>query len=137
MNIPLKCLIVEDDSTMIYIIKIELSNYGFDATVTHVENADQMKTAMKEREFDIIISDHNMPSFSSLEALNIRNEISKKTPFLIYTNYVENGIRMAAIKNGCDEILNKEDVLLLPKLIEKLTCKKINQNKNEWGIRNG
>jgi len=122
MSEPLNLLIVEDDASIVYIIKIELSAYGFDVKETHVENAYQMKMALRKKKFDVIISDHHMPSFSSIDALFIRNEFCWETPFLIYTNCMPEKIRSMAIREGCNMVLEKEDVFQLPKVIEQLIC---------------
>lgn len=125
MKKPLKCLIIEDDIAIVYIMKMELSNYGYEVIEKHVENASQMKVAIKNYDFDIIISDHVMPSFSSLEALKIRNKVCKEIPFLIYSNYIPENYKLKAIEEGCNMIIKKDDVMILLKAIEQLTKKYI------------
>jgi len=47
-----------------------------------------MRVALEESDWDIIIADHSMPSFSSIDALDVLKGSGKDIPFIIYSNVI-------------------------------------------------
>ena len=67
----LRVLIVED-SYMDYGLLVRLLGVaGYTVDPKRVETAEAMREALAEKSWDAVISDHNMPDFSSTAALQI------------------------------------------------------------------
>ncbi len=116
----IKYLIIEDDAASVKIIKWELMRMGYQADYKHVENEQQMRRQLLDNSFDVIISDHYMPAFSSLDALFIRNEMAPAIPFIILSTNIPAHAQQEACMRGCNAVLDKNHIDLLGALIAQL-----------------
>jgi two-component system, chemotaxis family, chemotaxis protein CheY len=109
----MRILVVDDMDTMRKIIKTQLTKLGY----TEIVEADDGKNAVEaiknaagsNSNFDLIISDWNMPNMTGLELLKaVRStpEISK-TPFLMVTAEAEQKNIIEAIKCGVNNYIVK------------------------------
>jgi CheY-like chemotaxis protein len=69
MGAPLKVLLVEDSEDDALLLQRELRRGGYEPLCERVDTAAAMEAALEERTWDIVISDHSMPAFSSSAAL--------------------------------------------------------------------
>jgi len=86
MSSPLRFLVVDDFSTMRRIVRNLLAELGYG----HVEEADDGRTALpmlRQGEFDVLITDWNMPGMPGLELLKAIRADAKlaKLPVLMLT----------------------------------------------------
>lgn len=116
----LKCLIVEDDAASVIITKWELASKGLWFDCDHVDNAAQMRQSLQDKKFDIIISDHHMPAFSSLDALQIRNDMVPGIPFIVLSLNIPEAEEKAILRQGGSAVLYKERIGLLAGVIIQL-----------------
>jgi len=84
----LRVLMVEDSDDDAHLLYSELASAGNDLTYKQVDSASGMRTALQESDWDVVISDHAMPSFSSLEALDLLKQSGKDIPFIIYSGNI-------------------------------------------------
>ena len=100
-------LICEDDATMISIIRFKLQKDKL-GEVTTARDGREAIELMKHKDFDIIISDIHMPFHSGLELLTfLRNDLGKKTPFIILTAEGLEKTVMKAFHLGVSDFLTK------------------------------
>lgn len=112
---PMRLLIVEDSEDDARLLYSELSRINSDITYSRVDCAEDMRSALLESEWDIIISDHSMPRFSSIEALDLLKECGKDIPFIIYSGDVSEHVEVAAMCSGAqDSIVKGNFARLLP-----------------------
>ena len=84
----LRVLIVED-SYMDYGLLVRLLGVaGYTVDPKRVETAEAMREALAEKSWDAVISDHNMPDFSSTAALQILKETALDVPFIIVSGAI-------------------------------------------------
>ena len=108
MDLNMKILIVDDFATMRKILKNILKQIGF----KNISEADDGKSALKilkKENFDLILSDWNMPGISGLELLNgIRfdNEL-KNIPFIMVTAEARKDNILEAVKAGVNSYIVK------------------------------
>jgi CheY-like chemotaxis protein len=60
----LKTLIVEDSENDEQLLLRQLAKAGYDVQSTRAQTAAEVKNALAEREWDIILSDYVMPGFT-------------------------------------------------------------------------
>jgi two-component system chemotaxis response regulator CheY len=86
VNMNINILIVDDYKTMLRIIRGLLSQIGF-KNIDEAANGAEAITKLKEKKYDLIISDWNMEPMTGLELLqNVRaDEKTKMTPFIMVT----------------------------------------------------
>jgi two-component system sensor histidine kinase UhpB len=94
------------------------------------DKKDFMK-ALRTTSFDVILSDHALPQFSSAHALKIIQEKKLNTPFILVTGTVSEEFAVNIIQLGADDYILKNDLSRLPSAIEKAIKKR--KIKNEIG----
>jgi len=65
-----------------------LEQDGFVCDVVRVETAASFMSALEQREFDLIISDHSLPSFNGRAALKLAKERAPDLPFLFVSGTI-------------------------------------------------
>ena len=118
-NQHMRVLIVEDSEDDARLLHSELSRTNTDITFTRVDCAEDMRSALLDAEWDIIISDHSMPCFSSLEALDLLKECGKDIPFIIYSGDVSEHVEVAAMCSGAQDSIVKGNFARLLPAIER------------------
>jgi FixJ family two-component response regulator len=119
MGRPLRALIVEDDARDAELVLRELSRGGFDATSVRVDTVADMKRALEQERFDIVLSDYNMPSFSAPAALACLQERKVDIPFLIVSGVVNEQIAVEVMRAGAQDFIPKSNLTRLVPAIER------------------
>lgn len=110
---PLKALIIEDSETDALLLTEQLRAGGYDPQTRRVDNAEDLTEALQTRTWDIIYSDHNMPQFSSTEALEIVRSSAMDVPFIIVSGAIGEEAAVAAMKAGAQDYLMKGNLARL------------------------
>ena len=127
----LKILIVDDMVTMRRILKKHLISLGF-TNFNEAHDGSKALSLIKTGielgvNFDLIISDWNMPGVTGLELLKevraMEGDI-KNVPFLMITNETEQGNVVLAVQAGVNGYIGKPfSAPILYEKIQKLCCK--------------
>jgi PAS domain S-box-containing protein len=118
----LKVLILEDSHDDVDLIERELKrgNVRFKSVV--VNRQKEFEAALVEFAPDIILSDHSMPQFNSIEALKLCKDFQKAKniyiPFILVTGAVSEEFAVLCIKAGADDYVLKDRLKRLPASIE-------------------
>jgi PAS domain S-box-containing protein len=107
MTALLRVLFIEDLEDDTQLILRELRKGGFDVEWDRVDTRAAMKAALARQTWDLIISDHSMPQFSSLEALDVLRSSGQDLPFLLVSGSIGEDAAVAAMKAGVDDFLMK------------------------------
>ena len=119
MSTPLHVLIVEDSEDDSLLLKSELARGGYDVTYRRVETADAMRAALAEGSWDIILSDHRMPQFSSLGALKLHKERKSDIPFIVVSGNMGEELAVGAMKAGAHDYIMKDNLTRLVPSVER------------------
>jgi serine phosphatase RsbU (regulator of sigma subunit) len=109
----LKVLLIEDSEMDALLLTEQLRAGGYDPQTQRVDNADDLQEALQRRSWDIIFSDHNMPQFSSTEALEIVRSSALDVPFIIVSGEIGEDVAVAAMKAGAQDYLMKGNLARL------------------------
>jgi len=115
----MRLLMVEDSDDDACLLYSELVGANRDISYLRVECADDMRAALADADWDIVISDHILPRFSSLEALNLLKESGKDIPFIIYSGAVSEHVAVAAMCSGAQDSIPKGNFARLLPAIER------------------
>lgn len=115
----LRVLIVEDSEHDAHLLTLQLARCGVEIAHRRVDNAADMKKALFSGEWDIVISDHAMPGFSSRAALAILKSTGRDIPFIVYSGHIPDDVASAVIGEGASECIVKGDVARLLPAIER------------------
>lgn len=115
---PVRILCVEDSEADYELLMFELRMANFAHTSTRVEDEPGMRRALRESEWDLVISDHSLPRFSSAEALKVLREHESDIPFIISSGAIGEDAAVAALQAGADDYLLKQNLKRLVPAIE-------------------
>ena len=97
----------------------ELRHSGYDVSYERVETAEDMASALKKQAWDIVLSDHNMPHFNSLEAMAVLKQHEPSLPFIIVSGTIGEETAVAAVKAGAADYVSKSRLAHLPPAVER------------------
>lgn len=118
-NRRLRVLLVEDSEDDALLIARELKKGGYDLFLQRVDTLPAMAKALKDHSWDIIISDHMMPSFSAPAALALLKERKLDIPFLIVSGCIGEDVAVAAMKAGASDFLLKDNLARLIPVVQR------------------
>ena len=104
----LQLLIVEDDPTDAELVLRELRKSGFDPQFRRVTSRDAFMSGLAEDRPDVIIYDHNLPHFSSSEALQLTQQSDLWIPFIIVSHAIGDEEAVALMRGGAADYLLKD-----------------------------
>ncbi len=107
MSIPLRALLVEDSEDDAELVVLELRRGGYRPDWLRVETADAMRDALRDAEWDIVISDYSLPSFGGLAALEILKSSGIDIPLLMVSGVVGEETAVAVMKAGAQDFFVK------------------------------
>ena len=106
--VTLRVLIVEDDPADVELITRELIKSGFDPICLRVDTREEFSSRLVEERPDIIIYDHNLPHFSSAEALQSTQQSGLGIPFIIVSHAIGDEDAVALMRAGATDYLIKD-----------------------------
>ena len=110
MGIPLRTLIIEDSEDDTLLIMHELKRGGYEPTYERVDTSEAMNAALDCQVWDIIISDHSMPNFSTPAALALLKGKGLDLPFIIVSGSIGEEMAVAAMKAGAHDYVRKDNL---------------------------
>jgi diguanylate cyclase (GGDEF)-like protein len=117
----MRVLNVEDSEDDAHLLRSELASAGIDLNYRRVDSFAGMQAALQESDWDVVISDHSMPSFSSLEALELLKQSGKDIPFIIFSGNIGEEVAVSAMHNGAHDYVYKGNFArLIPSIKREL-----------------
>ena len=110
-------LIVDDEANTLASLSRAFRLEGHVATVC--DNAAKALELAKSREFDLILSDYNLPSFDGIAALRLAREKCPDVPFIIVSGAIGEETAVEALKAGAHDFLVKANLARLAPAIER------------------
>jgi two-component system cell cycle sensor histidine kinase/response regulator CckA len=119
MSTLLRALIIEDseDDALLTIRHLEKGDYDIEYDI--IQTAEKLRKALKEKAWDVILCDYNMPRFNGFEALNIYKRSGLDVPFIIISGTIGEEIAVECMKAGADDYLIKGNLTRLLPAIER------------------
>ncbi len=118
MSQKIKILFLEDSLDDVNLVERELKRAKFEFSSTIVSKRNEFEDALAEVKPDLIISDHSLPAFNSLEALQIYKAVKPQlqliAPFILVTGSVSEEFAAQCIIEGADDYILKDRLKRLP-----------------------
>jgi PAS domain S-box-containing protein/diguanylate cyclase (GGDEF)-like protein len=111
---PEKILLLEDQPADAELVKVELLCGGINANILRVASREAYIDALRTFVPDIILSDFNMPGFSGLAALDVRNEEAPSIPFIFVTGSLGEEMAVSTLRGGATDFVLKDRMARLP-----------------------
>lgn len=106
---------VEEDAGL---IRWSLEKGGISFDSRRVDKREAFVEALRSYQPDVVLSDHSLPQFNSMEALRICRMIDLRAPFILVTGTVSEEFAVACLKHGADDYVLKSNLTRLPSAIE-------------------
>jgi len=119
MGKPLRLLIIEDSDDDAQLLLLDLRRGGYEPSFLRVETREAMEKALEAQEWDIVISDYVMPTFSGLEALRVLKESGLDLPFIVLSGNIGEDIAVEAMKSGAHDYIIKGNLARLAPAVER------------------
>jgi signal transduction histidine kinase len=131
MEKELKILMLEDLQDDVGLIERTLSKQGISFISKRVDTSEEFIEALDTFDPDIILSDHALPQFNSLEALSICRKLHIDVPFILVTGTVSEEFAVSCLKQGADDYVLKSNLVRLPSAIQNALKQRHHEHKRK------
>ncbi len=120
-------LIVDDEPIIRHTLKNDLQKEEF--LVTTAENGEEAVNLIRERHFDLVVTDLSMPGIGGIQVLSEAKEVDTHICVIILTGFGDIGSAIDALRLGANDYLlkpcdNEELVLRINNCLEKQDLQK-------------
>ena len=115
----LRLLLVEDSTDDAELVIAQLGSAGFSVISTRVETAEEMQTALQSGVWDAVLSDYNLPKFSTEAALKILQSHQLDIPFIIVSGCIGEETAVALMKAGAHDFVMKGKLARLAPALQR------------------
>jgi signal transduction histidine kinase len=119
MTRHVRVLMVEDSEDDARLLKRELQQQGFAPEVRRVDTGFGLRSALATQDWDIVISDHNMPGFSGDQALSLVKCFDPELPFIVVSGTRGEEHAVAAMRAGASDFIVKNRLHRLAPVVER------------------
>ncbi|MDI1335806.1 MAG: response regulator [Lacunisphaera sp.] len=111
----LRLLHLEDSLTDAELVRTQLTEEWPGCVIKRVDNRDDFIAALREGDFDLILSDFSLPAFNGLEALDLVRQHGSATPFVFLSGTIGEHNAVEAMQRGAmDYIIKDRPARLVP-----------------------
>lgn len=114
MDHELKILMLEDLPEDAGLVDRALRKEKMNFTSLRVDSRDEFIRALDEFKPDVILSDHALPQFNSIDALRVCLNRKLNIPFILVTGAVSEEFAVNCLKRGADDYVLKSNLSRLP-----------------------
>jgi DNA-binding response OmpR family regulator len=107
MKSPLRILSLEDDPVDADLILATLAKAKIDCDAVRVDTGSDFVHALENSSFDLILSDHSLPSFDGESALKIALVKAPAVPFIFVSGAMGEDLAIELIKSGATDYVLK------------------------------
>jgi signal transduction histidine kinase len=117
---PLRILFIEDSDDDFLLVRAHLERAGFEVFAQRVETVADMRRALDESAWDLVLSDFTMPQFDGMAALSTLKESSQsEIPFIIVSGSIGEMRAVEALKAGAANYVMKGSLEKLVPVVER------------------
>jgi len=119
MRQSLNVLLIEDSEDDALLVLRELRRGQFDLVWERVQTAESLQNWLTVRPWDVIISDHQLPSFDAPRALEILNQSQLDIPFIVVSGTIGERVAVEIMKAGAHDYLMKDNLVRLSEVVRR------------------
>ncbi|HEX9757531.1 MAG TPA: response regulator [Nitrospiria bacterium] len=124
-KVPMRILVVEDDSEMRSLLTDELSEEGYE--IIQAKDGAEAALMVAHGTFDLVITDMKMPKMGGLELLPVVKEASPDVPVIVITAFGDWQTSVEAMERGSFRYMTKPFKMqelkeTVKKALEKRLC---------------
>lgn len=116
---PLRVLLVEDSERDAALLQLYLRRGGYEPMIQRVETRLAMKVQLETGDWDVVISDFNIPGFDGYGALEVLRESGRRIPFIVVSGELSRSIIEGITAAGAAAYLCKYELRQIVPTIEQ------------------
>jgi DNA-binding NtrC family response regulator len=121
MHQLLRLLIIDDSDDDATLMLHALRRGGYKVAYEVVQTPATLRAALERQDWDVITSDHGMPSFSTLAALALAKALRPEVPFIVVSGDTDPTLGASLIHMGAQGYIQKRDLAhLVPAIKDAL-----------------
>jgi signal transduction histidine kinase len=115
---PLRVLHLEDSEPDHALAVLHLLRAGLAPEVLRVDSEADFRRALDTQDWDVVLSDFNLPGFDGLRAQQILKDSGQELPFILVSGEIGEDAAVAAMRNGASDYLLKNNLARLAPAVE-------------------
>ncbi len=119
MGEPLRVLLIEDSEDDALLVIRELQKGGYDPIYERVETIEILRSALREKRWDVILCDYKLPTFDGLDVIELLKDTELDIPLIIVSGAIGEETAVEAMKAGANDYIMKDNLYRLIPAIER------------------
>jgi signal transduction histidine kinase/DNA-binding NarL/FixJ family response regulator len=115
----LRLLQVEDSESDAALIIRHLEKSGYQVYSERVQDEEPMRQALNRLDWEVIISDYQLPQFDAGDALRIRNECARDVPFIVVSGTIGEDQAVEMMRAGAQDYVLKDRISRLAPAVRR------------------
>jgi signal transduction histidine kinase len=132
----LRVLVVEDSEADFELLQMLLENAALSAHCRRIEDEPEMRAALAESSWDIVIADHRLPRFSARAALSTLQSVRPEIPLIVVSGSIGEDAAVEAMRAGADDYVMKSRLArLVPAIQRSLRAAEVRRSRADAETR--
>lgn len=115
----LRLLLAEDSEDDMAVLLHQLRRAGFDVSVHRVLEEAELRRALQSMEWDLVISDFNLPKISGIQVLETVRELQPDLPFILVSGSIGEQLAVQAMRTGAQDYIMKNNLARLGEAVAR------------------
>ncbi|MHB8106308.1 MAG: hybrid sensor histidine kinase/response regulator [Candidatus Cryosericum sp.] len=115
----LRIIIIEDSQDDALLVAREVERAGYTLQTTRVQTAEEMRRALEQKPWDLVLADYRLPDFSAAEGLTILKETGLDIPFIVVSGKIGEDVAVQLMKDGAVDYVMKDRLLRLGPAVQR------------------
>jgi CheY-like chemotaxis protein len=108
-NTPISVLHIDDDPSILEITRLMLENIDDNIRIEQACSVDEGLQKLSIGQYDVVVSDYEMPQKDGLKFLKELRELNNKIGFILFTGKGREEVAIQALNLGADGYINKQN----------------------------
>jgi PAS domain S-box-containing protein len=131
MNETCNVILIEDNPDDAELIELQLSKTDLNIDLYRIQTTTQLKEALKDGQFELVISDYNLGQFTAEDTLSIVRAHSPDMPFILVSGYIDVKKAIRILVAGADDFVMKDELDHLIPVVQR----EVQQYRKELSLR--
>lgn len=128
-------LVVEHEPTDVELCINVLRSSGYSSQIDVVATPDAFARQLDAHNYDVVLSDYNIPGWSGMDALHLLRQKGRETPFILVTGALGEETAVSCIQQGVSDYILKDHLARLPYAIDRaIGEQRLREERNRSGL---
>lgn len=118
-NRALMVLVVDDVADDAALLRLELRRAGLANRITHVDRVEDLRAALARQDWDVVISDYNMPDMTPALVMDELRQRDADTPLVVVTGMIGEEAASELMRCGVADLVLKTNLTRLAPAVER------------------